>query len=98
MEKITPSEYLKSARQDFENLSADTCNEFLRRAHKSDGGVQHLFIAGNISRKYYERMQSVWTIMAFNILFKNATDKYTLTQRHKMMQDAYRVLINQAER
>jgi len=85
---ITPSEYLKLAGQDFQNLPAGVCNTLLELAKNSDGGVNVISIPDYISKKYHARMQAAWTVMAFKILFANATNKYSLIQRHKMLRNA----------
>ena len=97
MEKITPSEYLKLARQDFKNLPADVCDDLLKQAHNSEGGWNILYILESIPKKYHARMQAVWAVMVFKILFTNATHKYTLLQRHKMLSDALKYTGNVRE-
>lgn len=83
---FTPSQYLRSARQDFENLPADVCDRILDRAVKHGGGIQYLAVIDSIPKKYHARMQAVWTVMVYNILFANASRKYSLIQRHKILQ------------
>ncbi len=83
---ITPSQYLKSARRDFKLLPADVCDEILDGVMKSDSGVQRLDVPGYIPAKYHARMQAAWTTMIYKILFANASRKYSLVQRHKILQ------------
>ena len=97
MATFTPSEYLKLARQDFKDLPADVCNDLLQVADKSDGGWHILYIPGYIPQKYHARMQAAWTAIAFRILFAGATDKYTLMQRHEMLNKVFRCIGNVRE-
>jgi len=83
---IKPSQYLQSARRDFVNLPADVCDEILDDVEKAERGMQVLPIIYEIPVKYHARMNKVWTLMVYKILFANATKKYTLVQRHKILQ------------
>jgi len=83
---VTPSQYLKAARQDFKNLPADICNDLLNGEWSAAKHI--LYIPDYIPSKYHARMQATWTVMVFKILFANATNRYSLIQRHKMLQNA----------
>ncbi len=96
---ITPSQYLKAARQDFKNLPADACDELLDMMD-SNSGWHELFIPDYIPQKYHARMQKTWTLMVFLILTRNATRKYSLVRRHNMLKNAliFRDALTTAER
>ena len=83
---MTPSQYLKLVRQDFQHLPADICDMELENAEKSASGLAAFDIPSYIPAKYHARMQATWKVMLFGILFVNATRKYSLIQRHKLLQ------------
>lgn len=83
---MKPTEYLNAARQDFFNLPADVCDSILARVDRLGVGIQYLAIPDSIPKKYHARMQAVWTVMIYKILFANATRKYTLQQQHQILQ------------
>lgn len=83
---ITPSKYLKMARQDFQHLPADVCDEVLAGVENADSGAQILTVPDCIPKKYHARMRQTWTVMVYRILFENAARKYSLIQRHKILQ------------
>lgn len=83
---MTPSKYLKSAKQDFQHLPADICDEVLAGVENADSGAQVLALPDCIPAKYHARMQQTWTVMVYRILFERASRKYSLMQRHKILQ------------
>lgn len=83
---MKPAEYLRNARQEFENLPADICDKILDGVCNADTGAQCLYIPDDIPARYHSRMQAAWTAMAYKILFANALRKYSLVLRHKILQ------------
>ncbi|MDE5616084.1 MAG: hypothetical protein K2I81_04620 [Alphaproteobacteria bacterium] len=83
---MTPSQYLKLARRDFKHLPANVCDEILEGVEKADSGCQFLAVPDYIPKKYHCHMQAAWTTMVYRILFTNASRKYSLIQRHKILQ------------
>lgn len=83
---LKPSQSLKRARQDFKNLPADVCDELLEAAFKSDKGIRRFVAVPNVPAKYRNYMRSAWIVMLCRVLFENAKHKYSLQQRHDMLQ------------
>lgn len=83
---MTPSQYLRLVRQDFQHLPADVCDEILELAEKLASGVQSFEMPAFIPAKYHARMQATWKVMLCKILFEKATSKYCLIRRHRILQ------------
>ena len=84
----SPSEYLKAARRECSKLPAVAADEMLDMCLKAVGGCHELAISPAVPVKYHARMQKVWAIVAFNILFANATHNVSLARRHQMLQNS----------
>lgn len=78
-----PTEYLNSAKKEFEEISSFDCDEFLSRAINHNV-FQKICISG-VDKKYEKRMQKVWNLIILNIIFKNASVKYSMPQKHKIL-------------
>lgn len=83
---ITPSQYLKSVRRDFQHLPAGVCDEVLADIEKSGFDSQQLRVPNCIPEKYQAQMQKTWTVLVLRRLFANASRKYSIIQRHKILQ------------
>ncbi|MDL2295958.1 hypothetical protein LJC18_04090 [Lachnospiraceae bacterium OttesenSCG-928-E19] len=82
---MKPVDYLKISKAEFKNLPVDICDDMLSKADKGHMGGHMLMIGNAVSNKYHGRMQKVWLLMVFNILFNNTSRQYTMQQKHNIL-------------
>lgn len=83
---MAPSQYLKSVRWVMQNLPADVCGDVLDGIEKGEIDLRALMMPRYVPAKYHARMHEVWKTMVLGVLFSNALRKYSLMQRHRILQ------------
>jgi len=83
---VTPTKYLVYVRWVMQNMPAEFCEVVLNGIAKEYVEFRAFSMPDYIPVKYHPRMHKVWKTMALRTLFENAVRKYTLAQRHKILQ------------